>query len=201
MLLPIEWTADGWPRVPPGVTPTDLLKKPAGENIGHGMPLSDDFSSNTIGIQWSWGGNTDPNETFTVGGGQLRMKAAGTGPGDATQLSVGAVNKSYEVDVDVEIPETAEGGIMISTANAGLRKGEVFGYWPSIPNATPWESNRASVRIPNDRGDISFYWSRDGQSWHQFANAGAVTGTRNLSLFAAGSGQVIFRSFRYRGLD
>jgi len=201
MLLPIEWTADGWPRVPAGVTPTDLLRKPAGENVGHGMPLSDDFTGNTIGVQWSWAANRDPNELFTVGGGQLRMKAAGTGPSNATQLSVGAVNKSYEVDVEVEIPETAEGGIMISSANAGLRKGEVFGYWPSIPNAMPWDGSRASVRIRNDHGDISFYWSRDGQSWHQFGNAGAVSGSRGLSLYAAGQGEVVFRNFRYRGLD
>jgi beta-xylosidase len=201
MLLPIEWTADGWPRVPAGVTSTDILRKPAGENVGHGMPLSDDFTGNTLGIQWTWAANAIPAELFTVGGGQLRVKASGTSPATATRLNVGVVNRAYEVEVDVEIPETAEGGLMIGTVNAGLRKGEVFGYWPSIPNAMRWESNRVQVRIRNDRGDVSFYWSTDGKSWNQFANSGAAAGSRSLSLFAAGQGEVVFRNFRYRGLD
>jgi beta-xylosidase len=202
MLLPIEWTADGWPRVPAGVNPTDVLRKPAGENVGHGMPLSDDFSSNTIGIQWSWAGEANPAELFTVGGGQLRMKAAGTTPATATRLNFAAVNKAYEVDVDVEIGDHSEGGIMIGPVNAGLRKGEAFGYWPSVPNAMPWEKNRISVRIRNDRGDISFFWSSDGTTWQHFANGGAVNQpTRSLSLYASGEGEVVFRNFRYRGLD
>jgi beta-xylosidase len=201
MLLPIEWTADGWPRVPAGVNATDVLRKPAGENVGHGMPLSDDFSANTIGIQWTWGAEANPAELFKVGGGELRMKAAGTGPATATTLSVGAPNRAYEVDVDVEIGERSEGGIMIGTVNAGLRKGEAFGYWPSIPNALPWAKNRISIRIRNDRGDISFFWSSDGSNWRRFPNGGAVTSPRSLSLYAAGEGDVVFRNFRYRGLD
>jgi len=201
LLLPIEWTADGWPRGRAGVTPTDILRKPAGEDVGHGMPLSDDFTGSSLGIQWTYAANANPQELFVVGGGQLRMKASGTGPTSATRLNVGVVNKAYEVEVDVEIPERAEGGIMIATVNAGLRKGEAFGYWPSIPNAMPWESNRIQVRIRNDRGDISFFWSRDGRTWNQFANSGAVAGSRSVSLYAAGEGEVVFRNFRYRGLD
>jgi xylan 1,4-beta-xylosidase len=165
------------------------------------MPLSDDFTANTIGIQWTWGAEANPAELFKVGGGQLRMKAGGTGPANATTLSIGVVNKAYEVDVDVEIGERSEGGIMIGTVNAGLRKGEAFGYWPSIPNALPWAKNRISIRIRNDRGDISFFWSADGASWRRFPNAGAVSSPRSLSLYAAGEGEVVFRTFRYRGLE
>jgi beta-xylosidase len=49
MVLPVEWTADGWPRVKPGVRPTDAIPKPAGENVGNGLPLSDDFTGDSLG--------------------------------------------------------------------------------------------------------------------------------------------------------
>ena len=115
LLLPVEWTADGWPRIPPGVSATDILPKPAGENVGHGMPLSDDFSSSALGIQWQYAVDANPAELFRVGDGQLRMKAKGTIPGqaailpaDATTLGLMPVNHAYEAEVEISIPDTAE---------------------------------------------------------------------------------------------
>jgi beta-xylosidase len=45
LLLPVEWTADDWPMITKGVTVYDDIKKPAGTNIGHGITVSDDFTS------------------------------------------------------------------------------------------------------------------------------------------------------------
>ena len=124
LLLPIEWTDDGWPRVPLGVSPTDVLSKPAGENVGHGMPLSDDFSNATLGIQWLYSPSTKPEEAFKVGDGKLVMKAAGSLPGkaaipsDAMMLGVMPVNHAYEAEVEVSIPETAEAGLLLSSGDA-----------------------------------------------------------------------------------
>ena len=216
LLLPVEWTTDGWPRILPGVAATDLLKKPPGENLAHGMPLSDDFSSSTVGIQWQYAPDMNPSEYFRMGDGELVMKARGAIPGEAailpqkaTTLTVMPVNHEYEAEVEVSIPETAEGGIMLSPgpfggtawATIGLRKGETFATWPGQANYISWSGTRIFVRLRNMKYDVSCFYSSDGQTWTPFANSTHVTDGRRLSLYAAGEGTVVFRNFKYRGLD
>lgn len=216
LLLPVEWTQDGWPRIVSGVTPTDLLRKPPGESVGHGMPLSDDFSSSTLGVQWQWSQNANPADLFHAGDGRLVMKAKGTIPGkaailpaDATTLGVMPVNHSYEAEVEISIPETAEGGLMLggggrggsSWATAGLRKGEAIATWAGQANYLNWSGNHIFVRIRNMKYDISAFYSTDGKQWTPFDNSSYVPDGRRLSLYAAGEGEVVFRNFRYRGLE
>src|SRR5208337_3872793 len=216
LLLPVEWKADGWPRIVPGVAATDLLPKPPGENVGHGMPLSDDFSSPTMGLQWQHAPDVSPAEFFHVGDGELTIKAKGTIPGkaailpgNATTLSVMPVNHSYEAEVEVSIPDTAEGGLMLSSrgwggaswATVGLRKGEAFATWAGQANYLHWSGNRIFVRIRNMKYDVSCFYSTDGKTWTPFPDSTYVNDGRSLSLYAAGEGAVVFRNFKYRGLD
>ena len=213
LLLPVEWTSDKWPRIVPGVTLTDSIKKPAGQNIGHGMPLSDDFSTAELGIQWTWDRSVNPKESFKCGNGLLTMAAKGTIPGDraiqptdAAQLSIMPVNHSYQVEVEVTIPAGAEGGIMITGRNsgwatAGVRKDQAFATWAGVANYLKWDGQHIFIRIKNDRSDVSCYYSSDGKSWKMFDNASAVAGVNRVSLYAAGEGEVQFKNFKYRGLD
>jgi beta-xylosidase len=244
LLLPVEWTADGWPRIKAGVSVTDLIPKPAGENVGHGMPLSDDFSSPTLGIQWSYPATVKPADLFRFNDGKLIMKASGKIPGPtgfqmdpaalmgevmhvefpptnpggsrpqgAATLSVNPWNHAYEVEVEVEVPDTAEGGLMLgggrggagpaggAFAVAGLRKGEAVAYFERMNNYLKCTGNRMFVRIRNANQDVSFFHSLDGKTWTQFDNSTAVAGARGISLYAVGQGEVVFRNFKYRGLD
>ena len=90
LLLPVEWTSDDWPRVKFGVNVGDTLRKPAGENVGHGMPLSDDFTSETLGIQWTAPRSRGAADLVEIGGGRLRMRAAGDIPGESATQPRGA---------------------------------------------------------------------------------------------------------------
>ncbi len=208
LLLPVEWTDDGWPRIVPGVTPTDILAKPPGENVGHGMPLSDDFRSPELGIQWTYPPFTDPDARYQVGGGTLVMQAAGTSPVDATVLSVMPLNHTYEVEVEVTVAGEAEGGILAAPrsrdrfwASTGLRPGEAFAAWPRVPCQTPWDGDRIVVRLRSEHGDVSCTYSADGVQWTPFENSTRVADIQTISLYAAGHGKVTFRNFRYRGLE
>jgi beta-xylosidase len=217
LLLPVEWTADGWPRVVPGATAAaGIFPKPTGENVGHGMPLSDDFSGTTLGIQWQYGQAVNPGEAFELGGGTLAIRARGKIPGeaavlpvDAEMLSVMPVNHAYEAQVEISVPETAEGGLLLgggfrgsgTWATAGIRKGQAFATWAGQANYNNWKGNRIMVRLRNRNHDVSAFYSSDGKAWTQFANSTYVTDGRRLSLYAAGEGRVRFRNFQYRGLD
>jgi xylan 1,4-beta-xylosidase len=214
LLLPIEWTPDGWPRVPAGISPTDVLSKPVGENEGHGMPLSDDFENTALGIQWLYDPSIEPEESFKVGGGKLVMKAQGglpgktTVPSDATMLGVMPVNHSYEAEVEVSIPETADAGLLLSSggadtrswASVGVRKGEVFRNGDHGDYVESKESH-LFLRLLNKNYDISAFYSVDGKTWVPFDNSTYVTEGRRLFLYAAGTGEVVFRNFKYHGLD
>lgn len=201
LLLPVEWTDDGWPRITPGTNVNDLFRKPAGENVGNGMPLSDDFTGVELGIQWNYERNADPGELFDIGGGRLVMKAGGTNSSDAVALGVMPANKSFEVDVQVSISEGTEGGLTYgNVATAGFKQGELFARGRSLGNTLPWDDLQVWVRIRNLNGDISFFYSRDGENWTPFRRSTTGT-TRQVSLYAAGTGEVTFRNFRYRGLD
>ncbi len=221
LLLPIEWTDDDWPRVPSGITATDILHKPAGENVGNGMPLSDDFSSSTLGIQWNYPPSTNPENIFSIGGGKLVMKAAGavhgnamTPPTDATTLAVVPVNHSYEAEVEITIPETAEAGLLLSSgresdgrggsaatwASVGLHKGEVFRNGDHS-DFVPTGQTHLFLKLRNIHYDITGYYSSDGKNWTQFEFATYVNDGRRLALYASGTGDVVFRNFKYHGID
>jgi xylan 1,4-beta-xylosidase len=205
LLLPIEWV-DGWPRVPAGVNVTDVLPMPAGENVGAGMPLSDDFTGAKRGLQWSYKRINDSDAAYRFGGGMLRMRASGKSPAEAPAVSVRPVNKTFEVTVDVEIPDTATAGLMIgggaTWSIAALKKGEAFGGQPRhLYTGGPAPKNRVLLRMRYDRGDVSGHYSMDGKTWTIFANSTSVTGRPNVSLWASGEGDVTFRNFQYRGLE
>jgi xylan 1,4-beta-xylosidase len=214
LLLPVEWTNDGWPVIAKGASVYDSIKKPAGENIGHGLPVSDDFTSEKLGRQWSAGTGTDPYKEYESGKGFLRMPAKGIMPGEAAKqpegastLSVTQFHHSYEVQVEIEIPETAEGGILITGtgtrntfATAGIRKGKLFATWGGVANYLDWKGSHIFVKIRNRNADISCFYSNDGKEWKMFDNSTSVSNANVISLYASGEGDVVFKNFKFKGL-
>jgi xylan 1,4-beta-xylosidase len=210
LMLPVEWTADGWPRIPPGVTASGVFRKPAGENVGDGMPLSDDFSGPTRGIQWTHSPSVNPDTAFKFGGGRLAVTAGGKGPTDGTSLNLAPANRAYEVEVEIEVPAGVEAGLILSGgrgggggsyAAAGMKQGQAFAKWQGVPNEMPWTGNRILVQIRNDHADVTCKYSKDGKVWVPFDNSTSVAGASRVGLYAAGQGEAIFRNFKYRGLD
>lgn len=54
LLAPIEWTADGWFKAVDADAGKPIAKPHGGSAVAHGMALSDDFSTNKFGLQWSF---------------------------------------------------------------------------------------------------------------------------------------------------
>lgn len=218
LLMPVEWTADGWPRIPDGARPDGPLRAPAGgEDVGHGLALSDDFRGQGPGLQWR---NADPAGSgagIRTSDGALWIPARGTDAAGAALLTCLPPNHAYEAEVEVRVPEGAEGGLLLhySPARFGgvaLRKGEALTYVRSSPgDRTPFPGDRLRVRVRNVDHDVSFFWSADGRVWTKFEGGAEMSGyhhdgqdgwgTLKIALFAAGRGEVEFRDFRYQGLD
>ena len=123
LLEPIEWTADGWFKTA-GFDPARPIPKPAGAPVPHGMAFSDDFSTDRMGIQWSfYKGSKADRARYRFENGALVLKARGTSPSDASPLSFVTGDHAYEIEVDVDADPGATAGLLLfysSRLYAGL---------------------------------------------------------------------------------
>ncbi len=217
LLLPVEWTPDGWPRIPEGADPGQPLRKPAGENVGHGMPLSDSFAATKMPCRWSYWEGAAGEDTYAPGGGALRMRARGTSVADAALLTVKPANHSYEAQVEVEVPAGAEAGLIIHYdgrrfGGLGVAGDEVFVYSKGERGDTAKRpaGGRLFLKIRNVEHDIELFYGTDGAVWTKFRGGLEMSGFHHdtfgewsflkIGLYAFGSGTATFRDFKYQGL-
>jgi beta-xylosidase len=219
LLEPIEWTSDGWFRVVAGADPAMPIRKPAGAAVSHGMALSDDFSRNRMGTQWSFYKGTDTDrERYRYENGTLVLKGKGAGPADSSPLWFVTGDHAYEISVDIERDAGATAGLLLfysSRLYAGLGFSDTNTLMHSygldrLQGKLEGIGRRLHVRIRNDRHIVSIHYSADGQTWKKYDRVMEVSGYHHnvayefLSLrpaiYAAGSGEVRFRNFTYRAL-
>jgi xylan 1,4-beta-xylosidase len=210
LLLPVKWTADGWPVIPDGVKPQDVLPKPPGENIGPGLTLSDDFTATEVGIQWdTLEAAPDFATRYIAGGGILRMNAKGASVADAARLAILPAHHTFEVQVAIEVPAGAEAGLTILSGDAGgpglALRGDGVLYHPrrGTPQAAGnFAGRRLWLKIRNVDHDVTFFHSLDGEHWEKFAWGASLSteATARVALYAFGKGEVRFHAFRYRHL-
>ncbi len=207
LLLPIAWTSEGWPRIPPGISPDNLLAKPAGENVGHGMPLSDNFDQSELGWQWDpMEATADFATAFTLVDGDLVVAAKGNDASDARRLTVLPTNESYELILHLTAPTgTAVGLGMFADRFVGIEYRESGVRHPRrgvnfIPDLYP--TGEVFLRVVNRDHDVDFFHSPDGVNWSKFPwGASASTeSTQRAGFYASGQGTVKLHAFTYRGL-
>ena len=121
LLLPVEWTDNGWLVILDEYSAGSLIPKPSGENVGHGISQSDDFSGNKLGFQWAI--PNDQLDRLSIGNGKLVIDAHGDSPSNGVVLRLRHTNRSYQINVELEIESGAEAGILAGDSGIGLRKG------------------------------------------------------------------------------
>lgn len=218
LLEPIEWTADGWFRAKGGDL-SQALPMPKGRAVLHGMPHSDDFSTDRVGQLWSLYG-TSPTEPSRIAIAQnaLTLKGKGNSPANSTTLTQQVGDRAYEVEVELELIGNATGGLLlffddrlflgmgIDGERMVTYRGGKASYWPEPAPA----ARKMYMRITNDEQIVTYHYSIDGKTWTRHGVRSEVSGYHantvdNLlslrpALFAAGEGSVKFRNFRYRAL-
>lgn len=209
LMLPISWTDDDWPFIAEPPTASGVYPKPAGENVGHGMPLSDDFTSDTLAIQWDLLEKmSDFTERIQSGGGELRMTASGNEIGNATRIAQLPVNESYELTVKVHTENGAIAGIGMTSSHGfvglELNDGRIIHPRRGRPSAPEtYSDNTAWLRIRNVDHDVTFYHSVDGINWrkHPWGATLSTESVQRIVLASWGKGIATFEAYRYRGLD
>jgi xylan 1,4-beta-xylosidase len=220
LLDPIEWTADGWFRAVGGDLSKPLRKPQGGSAVSHGMPLSDDFSSDRFGIVWGFY-DPQPTEMQRVrrADNALRVTAKGTQPHDCSPLTFIVPDQAYSVSVQIDLEAGAQAGLLLfynRRLYCGLgmdpRGLIMHRYGLERRGALPAEldGKRVHLRITNDWHIVTIYYSADGKTWRKFGTQMEVSGYHHnvaydfLSLrpglYVAGQGAATFRDVRYQAL-
>jgi beta-xylosidase len=220
LLEPIEWSADGWPR-PLGGDLSRPLRKPV--NLGaqpHGLPLSDDFSTDKFGMQWSFY-DPAPGEESRVRRTNRSMfvQGKGTSPSDCSPISCIVGDQRFQFECDVEAGPGNEAGLLLFY-NRRLYAGLGFSQSASVmhryglqrPGALlPGTPKRIRMRLTNDRNILTIHTSGDGgSSWRKYEPQMEVSGYHHNvagdflslrpALYSARSGEARFANFTYRAL-
>jgi beta-xylosidase len=213
LLLPIEWTKDGWFRVPPGITPEEAIAMMSpGTGQKQAVNFHDDFTSPELDLHWQFWREFDRTR-FRTGDGRLMLSARGESLAESSPLTYITGDHSYSIEVDIECELGAEAGLLLyynQEHSCGIRMGPegigvrlASGYNPN----TGVRASRASFRIVNQGQEVDFYYRLPGQDWKRTQesaevasiNHNALGGFLSLrpALYVCGSGQATFRSFQH----
>lgn len=214
IMVPIDWTEDGWPINRLNDNAEGIYDIPSTDkSIKGGMALSDEFHTDKIGMQWRSFTEKKPKENFTSGGSKLIAKAEGTQVNNGPTLGILPVNTSYEVEVKLTLESGTSGGIVLVPRAFSVNNATSFGVGfkdnriiihqgERIRDYDPIEGNSIYLKVRNYENDIILFYSSDGKNWKKLGMSLEVIHVKALTalLYANGKGNVTFEHFKYRGL-
>jgi xylan 1,4-beta-xylosidase len=218
LLEPITWTEDGWFRTAGHDVDYPIPMPEGGEPVPHGKPLSDNFSENRLGIQWSFFASGESEyERVTYSDNTITLEASGSSPANSSPLTFITGDQSYQFEIDVEFDEGAEAGVLLYY-NQNLYTGlgvngdqfllHQFGRQGGSGAKPEGAGNSLRLRVTNNRHIVSYHYSFDeGKTWQKYDRQVEVSGYHHNvahgftslkpAIYAAGEGNVRFRNFVY----
>jgi len=211
LLEPIEWTEDGWFRVPASVAVDRPIPMPSGAKLPHGLPQSDDWRSQELGLQWSFYKQHD-RDRYALTGDALVLRASA----QVSPLVYMPEDHHYEITVEVSIGKASEGRLLLFYndkyySGMGLSQEGVYGIlrgWKCPP--TPYGRASVHMRLRNVGHEVLFHYSVDGENWTKLPHAFEASGFHHnalggflalrIGLDASGEGEVTFKNWTYRNV-
>lgn len=171
LLEPVEWTPDGWFHAKGG-TLSQPIAKPTKRLPGpSGFALSDDFSTNRFGVQWTFF-NPGPDEAKRARyeDRALAISGKGTTLADSSPLTFLVGDRSYEAEITLDIGEGAQAGICLFYSERmfcgfGFSNSQMFTY--NYGQEHSWmrqnmTTGNVRLRVTNDANIVTFHYSRNG---------------------------------------
>lgn len=219
MLVPIEWTEDGWYRIPEGIDIEQAIALPDLENKIKSQPftLSDAFGGKTLKPQWKFFGGHDQGR-YELTGNSLVIEGKGTSVADCSPMLTVPADHSYIAEVEMEIEGDAVGGLVLFY-NQQSFSGILADKENVLANLRGWQfptekqvlKRKVFLRLKNVEHTVDMYYSLDGKEWIKIENSfessayhhNVLSGFLSLriGLAAMGDGKVIFKNFEYRPVD
>lgn len=214
LLEPVEWTKDGWFKIPDGIKTDKPILKPYTQNTVSTFTLSDSFSGNTLQPQWKFFGEYD-TARFHLSDSSLTIKAKGKNIGESSPLLCIPSNHSYTAEVELEIQGNAIGGLALFY-NKEFSVGLFADSLNLINNLHGWQfiteknvfNKHVFLKMKKTENTVDMFYSIDGISWNKTETSFEVSGMHHnvlggflalrIGLCSIGDGSVRFKNFKYQ---
>ena len=215
LLQPVEWTSDGWFKIPEGVKTDQPILAPYPQNKKPAFNLSDDFSGQSLNLQWKFFGEYDTTR-FHLSNKTLTIKAKGKTVGESAPLLCIPSHHSYTATVEMEMQGNAVGGLTLfynkeyavglyaDTANL---INNLHG-WQFVSQRNAFPNRKVFLRMKKTGNIVDMFYSSNGLLWTKAETSFEVSGMHHnvlggflalrLGLCAIGDGAVKFRNFKYQ---
>ena len=216
LLQPIEWTSDGWYKIPNGIKTDEPIKISLGIVSNRIFSLNDNFDGNSLKSQWQFFGEYDTNR-FRFNNNSLIINAKGHSVGDCSPLLLIPPNHSYTAEVELTIEGNATGGLILfynNNAHSGILAdnenvlADLRGW--QFPTEKKVIKNHVFLRLKNINNIVDMYYSKDGINWNKIENSAEVSAMHHnvlggflslrIGLCSIGDGEVKFKNFIYKPL-
>lgn len=218
LLEPLEWTPDGWFRISAGADPAGLLKRPPGKPNPVTLVHSDDFAGPELNPLWRFWKESGKGN-YKVGDQVLHLVARGKSPADGRILTRITGDKAYRIEVDVEVDDGAEGGLILyynpdcyiglSLDSNGVNM-HLRGRRTEAGSGSRFNQKHGRLRLTNRHHDVNLAFRPLGGDWIELNTTYETSGYHHnvfggfldlrMALSASGQDDVRFRKLNYQTL-
>ncbi|MEL4308330.1 family 43 glycosylhydrolase [Joostella sp. CR20] len=217
MLSPLEWTEDGWFKMPENVQIDQPIKLPYKKNTPSSFTLSDDFDGNTLNPQWHFF-NSDDKERYSVKNNTLTIKGKGNNIANSAPVLLVPSDHSYTAEIELETTGTAIGGFTLFYNDRAF-SGVLADKKDVYTNLRGWQfvtekdvlKNKVHLKLENKENVVNMYYSTDGKNWNKVESSLEVSAYHHnvlggflslrIGLVAMGDGEVKFKNFTYKPIN
>ncbi|MCA9975002.1 MAG: family 43 glycosylhydrolase [Anaerolineales bacterium] len=214
LLQPVEWTSDGWYKIPDGIKTDEPIKRPSATASAATFSLSDNFDGDKLRLHWKFFGEYDADR-FYLADNSLVIKAKGDSVADSSPLLTIPSHHSYIAQVELFVEGEATGGLVLFY-NEKAYSGILADKENIVANLRGWQfpteknviQNHVFLRLKNTHNVVDMFYSVDGESWTKIENSLEVSAMHHnvlggflslrIGLCSVGNGTVRFRNFIYR---
>lgn len=214
LLAPVEWTADGWYKLPDNLDIALPIKRPFSGEIYQKYSLDDSFTSTTLKPQWKFFGAYD-EERFNATNKGLIIDAKGNSVAESSPLLCMPTDHSYSAQITLEIQGDAIGGLVLFYNHKGY-SGILTDGDNILANLRGWQftteknavNRHVSLKLENRNNIVDMFYSTDNVRWNKIESSLEVSAYHHnvlgdflslrIGLVAMGEGSVIFKDFTYK---
>lgn len=217
MIVPIEWTEDGWYKIPDKIDIDKPIKRPNLKNKNkQSYVLNDSFDGSELGAQWRF--FKDPEKSrYQLNNGSIVINGKGNSVAGSSPMLIIPSDHAYTADVELEIEGDAIGGIVLFYSEK-MSSGILADKESVLANLRGWQfeteknviKRKVHLRLKNINNTVDMYYSLDGKDWLKIENSfessayhhNVLSGFMSLriGLVAMGEGKVIYKNFEYTPL-
>lgn len=217
LMLPVEWTNDGWYKIHENVKVDNPIEKQYKQNVGNQFTLSDNFEGNTLKPYWKFFGEYDSTR-FYLNNKSIVISAKGNSIPECSPMLCMPSDHSYIAQVEMVLEGDAIGGLVLFY-NEQAYSGILADSKNILANLRGWQfkteknviDRHVFLRLRNVNNTVDMYYSINGEDWIKIKNSLEVSGMHHnvlsdflslrIGLCSIGKSSVRFSNFVYQSVN